>query len=401
MNFLDEVTITVSAGRGGDGCLSFLRRANMAKGGPNGGNGGVGGSVYVVGNASLSTLIDLHYKPIQKANNGAPGGSSLKRGADGKSLAIAVPIGTTVIDDETLRVVGDVTGPEQRLCVASGGTPGRGNASFKSSTNRSPRQTSQGTKGEQRRLRLQLRVLADVGLLGMPNAGKSTFLSVVSASKPQVADFPFTTLRPQLGVVRANSDQSFVLADVPGLIQGASQGTGLGTRFMRHLTRTSILLHFVEVAPLDQSDPYQNAKDIESELAAYSQTLAETTIFTVLTKIDCVTSDELEKFKELFARERPDHPIFAISSHTGQGVNALIDVLAAEVHKRKTSIASNVDSQIATQERSDQLANDVLAHSLAVRRQRALSETETTELCEVEYVEKTKRTSVSFCGESG
>ena len=386
MNFLDEVTITVNAGRGGDGCLSFLRRANLAKGGPNGGNGGAGGSVYVVGDASLSTLIDLHYKPIQKASNGVPGGSSLKRGADGQSLAIPVPVGTTVIDDETLRVIGDVTAQDLRLRVADGGEPGRGNASFKSSTNRSPRQTTKGTHGVKRRLRLQLRMLADVGLLGMPNAGKSTFLSVVSASKPQIADFPFTTLRPHLGVVRANSDQSFVLADVPGLIRGASEGTGLGTRFMRHLTRTSILLHFIDVAPLDQSDPYDNATDIENELATYSQTLAETTIYTVLTKIDCITTAEMERIRRSFTQQRSDRRVFAISSHTGQGVNELVDALAAEVGQRKMANASDLESQLATQERSDQLATDVLAHSVAARRQQALAQPDSADLCEVEYV---------------
>ena len=386
MNFLDEVTITVSAGRGGDGCLSFLRRANVAKGGPNGGNGGAGGSVYLVGDASLTTLIDLHYKPIQKANNGSPGGSSLKRGADGSSRSIPVPLGTTVVDDETLKVIGDVTTPDTRLCVARGGKPGRGNASFKSSTNRSPRQTTQGTSGEQRRLRLQLRVLADVGLLGMPNAGKSTFLSVVSASKPQIAEFPFTTLKPHLGVVRANSDQSFVLADVPGLIRGASSGIGLGTRFMRHLTRTSILLHLVEVRPLDGSDPYTNATDIEKELALYSQTLAETKIITVLTKIDCITEEEIGSISKAFKKLRPDRQLFAISSHTGRGVNELIDALAQEIHRRRLSTANDPDLRLATQEKSDQLATDVLNQSVGERRQQALAQTESPDVCEVEYV---------------
>lgn len=391
MNFLDEVTITVSAGRGGDGCLSFLRRANQAKGGPNGGNGGTGGSVYLIGDASLSTLIDLKYKPLQKAGNGAPGGSSMKSGADGKTLTIPVPVGTSVIDDETLRLVGDVTTTDNRLRVASGGSPGRGNASFKSSTNRSPRQTTQGTKGEERRLRLQLRLLADVGLLGMPNAGKSTFLSVVSASKPEIAEFPFTTLRPHLGVVKANSDQSFVLADVPGLIRGASQGTGLGTRFMRHLTRTSLLLHLIDVSPLDESDPCDNAKDIENELAAYSQTLAETTIFTVLTKIDSVSPSDVSHIKNLFKQQQPERAVFAISSHTGQGVDELINALAAEVHQRKASNAANLDFQLAAQVRSDQLANDVLEHSLADRREQALTQSESPDLCEVEYAKDSGR----------
>ena len=390
MNFLDEVTIAVSAGRGGDGCLSFLRRANIAKGGPDGGNGGAVGSVYLIGDASLTTLIDLHYKPMQKASNGAPGGSSRKRGADGGSLVIPVPIGTTVVDDETLRVIGDVAASDARLRVAIGGKPGRGNASFKSSTNRSPRQTTQGTTGEQRRLRLQLRVLADVGLLGMPNAGKSTFLSVVSASKPQIAEFPFTTLKPHLGVVRANSDQSFVIADVPGLIRGASQGSGLGTRFMRHLTRTSILLHLVETAPLDQSDPFINASDIEKELATYSQTLAETTIFTVLTKIDCITQKELEQMKRAFTQKQPNRRMFAISSHTREGVKELLNALAAEIYQTTETRESNPDSRLTAQERTDRLANDVLAQSVAARRQQALSQTESADVREVEYVKNSE-----------
>lgn len=388
MNFLDEVTVSVSAGRGGDGCLSFLRRANQAKGGPNGGNGGAGGSVYLVGDASLSTLIDLRYKPILKAKNGIPGGSSLKRGADGASLEIRVPIGTTVVDDETLRIVGDVTAKDMRLRVAVGGKSGRGNASFKSSTNRSPRETTQGTPGEQKRLRLQLRVLADVGLLGMPNAGKSTFLSVVSASKPQIADYPFTTVRPHLGVVRANSDQSFVLADVPGLIRGAAQGTGLGNRFMRHLTRTSILLHLIEVAPVDHSEPYTNARDIEHELARYSETLATTPMYTVLTKIDCLSEQQLERIKQFFIEQQPSRRLFAISSHTGQGVQELVDDLAREVIKRKVSLQPDFETQLEVRERTDQLATDVLEHSLAARRAQALvqSETTTTEHCAFEYV---------------
>lgn len=390
MNFLDEVSVTVSAGRGGNGCLSFLRRANIAKGGPNGGNGGAGGSVYLIGDASLTTLIDLHYKPLQKASNGAPGGSSLKRGADGQSLTIHVPVGTTVFDDETLRVIGDVTSPNMRLKVASGGMPGRGNASFKTSTNRSPRQTTLGTAGEQRRLRLQLRVLADVGLLGMPNAGKSTFLSVVSASKPQIAEFPFTTLTPHLGVVRAHSDQSFVIADVPGLIRGASKGVGLGTRFMRHLTRTSILLHLVEVKPSDESDPYANATDIEKELATYSQTLADTTIYTVLTKIDCISKAELTEIRSVFTQQRSDRVVFAISSHSGEGVDELLDTLATEIHRRRESATSSTETFLAVQERSEQLATDVLAHSLAARRQQALAQTEIPDLCEVEVVKKSE-----------
>ncbi len=368
MKFVDEVTVVVAAGNGGSGCLSFARRANFAKGGPDGGNGGTGGSVYLVGDSSLNTLVDFRFQPRLKADNGQPGGSSNKSGSNGKPLEVRVPCGTTVIDEETLHLIGDVTEPKQRLCVAEGGGPGRGNASFKSSTNRAPRQTTRGGAGATRQLRLQLRVLADVGLLGMPNAGKSTLVNAISASRPKIADYPFTTLHPTLGVVRPNPEQSFVVADVPGLIRGASQGQGLGPRFMRHLTRTSILLHLIDVNPVDGSDPCTNIVDIEQELQLYSETLAATPIFTVVTKIDTVSNDQVEEVTRKLSEIRPNRPIFAISSITGAGMKEFLNYVGNSVDENRQSAARDADSMAEDQQRDTKLAQDVADRSLEERR---------------------------------
>lgn len=385
MKFVDEVTVSALAGRGGDGCMSFLRRANYAKGGPDGGNGGAGGSVYLVGDSSLNTLVDLRFQPQLKAQNGQSGSGSLKKGANGKSLEVKVPCGTTVIDDETLVVLGDVTQADQRLRVAEGGNPGRGNASFKSSTNRSPRQTTVGGDGERRQLRLQLRVLADVGLLGLPNAGKSTLLNVVSASKPRVADYPFTTLHPSLGVVKPNSDDSFVMADVPGLIRGASQGQGLGIRFLRHLTRTSILLHLVEVQPLDESDPIQNLLDVENELDCYSQELARTPIFIALTKIDLVSSDRIEELVEAVREIRPERPVFPISAVASTGTGNLMNFLSNQVRTAKQQLPDSEKYDREDSERRDALAQTVLDRSLEERRDLERNSTLNTESVDVVF----------------
>ena len=385
MKFVDEVTVSACAGRGGDGCMSFLRRANYAKGGPDGGNGGSGGSVYLVGDPSLNTLVDLRFQPQLKAQNGQSGSGSLKRGANGKSLEVKVPCGTTVIDDETLVVLGDVTEADQQLRVARGGNPGRGNASFKSSTNRSPRQTTVGGDGEHRQLRLQLRVLADVGLLGLPNAGKSTLLNVVSASKPRVADYPFTTLHPSLGVVKPNSDDSFVMADVPGLIRGASEGQGLGIRFLRHLTRTSILLHLVEVQPLDESDPIQNLLDVENELDYYSEELARTPIFTALTKVDLVSSDRIEEMVAAVREVRPDRPVFPISAVANTGTGNLMNFLSSQVRNAKQQLSDSAKHEKELVDRREALAQAVLDRSLEERRDLERSSTSNTESVDVVY----------------
>ncbi len=385
MKFVDEVTVSAIAGRGGDGCLSFLRRANFAKGGPDGGNGGAGGSVFLVGDSSLNTLVDLRFQPQLKAKNGQSGSSSVKKGANGQSLDVKVPCGTTVIDDETLVVIGDVTDPNQRLRVAEGGNPGRGNASFKSSTNRSPRQTTRGGDGERRQLRLQLRVLADVGLLGLPNAGKSTLLNVVSASRPRIADYPFTTLHPSLGVVKANSDDSFVMADVPGLIRGASQGQGLGIRFLRHLTRTSILLHLVEVMPIDESDPIKNLQDVESELDCYSKELSHTPIFTVLTKIELVPTSRIDEMVAAVRDIRPGRPVFAISAVTNAGTGDLMNFLANRIHDAKQQLSDNAKYEREALDRREALAQAVLDRSLEERRSLELDSAAQSDPVDVVY----------------
>jgi GTP-binding protein len=274
MKFVDEASIHVSAGKGGNGCLSFRREKYVERGGPDGGDGGDGGSVYLVADAGLNTMIDYRYQRRYRAGNGEPGRGRNCTGAGGADLELQVPVGTSVLDEETGEILGDLTVPGQRLLVAQGGFHGLGNTRFKSSTNRAPRQTTAGTEGEQRALHLELKILADVGLLGLPNAGKSTFIRAVSAARPRVADYPFTTLVPQLGVVRVDPLRSFVIADIPGLIEGAAEGAGLGIRFLKHLTRNRVLLHLVDVAPMDGSDPAGNATAIRAELQRFSPTLA-------------------------------------------------------------------------------------------------------------------------------
>ena len=286
MKFVDEAVIEVYAGNGGDGALSFLRSRNLPRGGPDGGNGGNGGAVNLVGDPALNTLVDFRFAPRYRAENGTNGGSREKTGANGQTLNVRVPVGTTILDEETRSTIGDVARAGEVVLVAKGGERGFGNAHFKSSTNRAPRHTKPGSAGEQRRLRLTLKVVADAGLLGMPNAGKSTLISRVSASKPKVADYPFTTLTPNLGVVRVGQDASFVMADLPGLIPGASQGIGLGFRFLKHLSRARLLLHLVDMAPVDGSDPVANAHAIEAELFAYSDVFREREIWMVATKMD-------------------------------------------------------------------------------------------------------------------
>jgi len=275
MKFVDEVSIFVKAGDGGNGMMSFRREKFIEKGGPNGGDGGDGGSVYLEADENLNTLVDYRYTRRFQAQNGQKGGSTDCTGAKGEDLILPVPVGTTVIDAATQEIMGDLTKAGQRLLVAQGGWHGLGNTRFKSSTNRAPRQTTPGKPGDARDLKLELKVLADVGLLGLPNAGKSTFIRSVSAAKPKVADYPFTTLVPNLGVVSVGRYKSFVIADIPGLIEGASEGAGLGIRFLKHLARTRLLLHLVDMAPLDGSDPADAAEVILHELEKFSPALTQ------------------------------------------------------------------------------------------------------------------------------
>lgn len=294
MRFVDEATIHVEAGNGGSGCLSFRREKYVPRGGPDGGDGGDGGSVFLQARESLNTLIDFRYKRRYKAANGQPGMGSNCTGKAGDDLIIQVPVGTLVYDAQSEELIGDIRNPDQRLLVAQGGFHGLGNARYKSSVNRAPRQTSPGSPGEVRQLRLELRLLADVGLLGLPNAGKSTLIRAVSSAKPKIADYPFTTLHPGLGVVRIATHKSFVMADIPGLIEGAATGAGLGFQFLRHLSRTSILLHVIDIAPIDGSDPIESAHVILNELAAYNPELLKKPRWLVLNKIDLLPDEKAQ-----------------------------------------------------------------------------------------------------------
>jgi GTP-binding protein len=294
MKFVDEATIKVEAGHGGHGCLSFRREKFIPRGGPDGGDGGDGGSIYLEADTDLNTLVDFRYQRVYKAENGQSGMGSNCTGKAGVDLIIKVPVGTVVYDVESGECLGDIQHADSRLLIAQGGFHGLGNTRYRSSVNRSPRQTSKGSLGDARHLRLELRVLADVGLLGLPNAGKSTLVRAVSSAKPKVADYPFTTLHPALGVVRVGPHKSFVMADIPGLIEGASTGAGLGHRFLKHLSRTCILLHVVDVAPLDDSCPIESATTIINELAAFDEGLLNKPRWLVLNKIDQIP-DEAER----------------------------------------------------------------------------------------------------------
>ena len=361
MQFVDEVTIRVQAGKGGDGCMSFHRGPNMAKGGPDGGNGGEGGDILLCGDPSLNTLSDFRFKPLLRAANGSAGSGQSKTGASGRSLRVPVPCGTTVIDEDTMRVLGDITEADQQMLVARGGTKGIGNASFKSSTNRSPRQTTQGTLGEERHLRLQLKVLADVGLLGLPNAGKSTLISRISQSKPKIADYPFTTLVPNLGVVQVDAETSFVVADVPGLIAGASAGQGLGTRFLRHLSRSVSLLHLVDLVPFDGSDPCENIRILERELFEFSEAFREKDIWIIGTKLDALEPVQRAQRLEELQHGFPDRRVCLISAISGEGLDGLVQDLAQHLRDLQQRGDSTEDLQ-------SKFTHDILRHEIESQR---------------------------------
>jgi len=296
MKFVDEVSIRVEAGKGGDGCVGFRREKYIPFGGPDGGDGGNGGSIYLLGDTNLNTLADFRFTRRYKAENGQPGRGSNCTGKSGEDLVIRVPLGTVVLNEETDEVIGEILKPEQKVLVARGGRHGLGNTNFKSSTNRAPRQFTKGTPGEARQLLLELKVLADVGLLGLPNAGKSTFIRAVSSAKPKVADYPFTTLYPNLGVVRIEAGRSFVVADIPGIIEGAAEGAGLGIQFLKHIARTRLLLHIVDVAPPDGGDPVEAVRTIEAELVKYSEDLQNYARWLVLNKVDLIPEAEREAY---------------------------------------------------------------------------------------------------------
>lgn len=324
MKFVDEATIQVQAGSGGAGALSFRREKFIPRGGPDGGNGGSGGSVYLVGREGLNTLADFRHTRMYRAPNGARGGGANRSGRAGADKLVAVPLGTRVLDAATGELIGEITRDRQQLLVAQGGRGGLGNAHFKSSTNRAPRKTTPGTPGERRELRLELQVLADVGLLGRPNAGKSTFLRQVTEARPKVADYPFTTLYPYLGVARLGPDRSLVIADIPGLIEGAAQGAGLGITFLKHLNRTRIMLHLVDAAG-DEDEVTRGVEAIVAELAQFSADLARRERWLVFNKLDLLGPGEREAWvRALVARLGWRGRAYGISAATGEGCEPLL-----------------------------------------------------------------------------
>ncbi len=333
MQFVDEVKIHVKSGDGGRGCLSFRREKFIPMGGPDGGDGGNGGDVFFEVDEGLGTLLDFRYKVHYKAERGEHGRGKKMHGKAGESLTIRVPPGTLVYDDETGELLADLTAPGEKVLLLKGGMGGRGNARFATSTNRAPRHFQPGTPGEERWLRLELKLLADVGLVGLPNAGKSTLISAVSAARPKIADYPFTTLVPNLGVVRYGGYKSFVMADIPGIIEGASEGHGLGTRFLRHVERTDLFLHLVDLSDLQAGDPIERFEMINRELARHKPELLEKTQIVVLTKMD--VTEVREKAEEVLSSfQDRGYRTHALSAVTGAGVKELVEILGREIETR-------------------------------------------------------------------
>ena len=345
MKFVDEATIDVAAGHGGAGCVSFRREKFIPFGGPNGGDGGRGGSVWAVADRNINTLIDYRYARRHEARAGEPGRGSDQFGAAGEDIVLRMPVGTVIHDADTGETIGELLEHDQRMLLAKGGDGGFGNLHFKSSTNRAPRQKTSGWPGEARKLRLELRVLADVGLLGMPNAGKSTLIAAISNARPKIADYPFTTLHPHLGVVRVGPAQSFVVADIPGLIEGAAEGAGLGHQFLRHLQRTRLLLHVVDIAPFDETtDPVTQARAIVAELKKYDPELHAKPRWLVLNKIDMLPAEQRQAVvKDFVRRLRWKGPVFEISALAREGLGPLV----ARIHEhlvraRETALEPDV-----------------------------------------------------------
>jgi GTP-binding protein len=348
MKFVDEVTIKVIAGDGGNGCVSFRREKYIPRGGPDGGDGGDGGSVYLVAESGLNTLVDFRHARTHKAERGQNGMGRQMTGHKGEDVEIRVPLGTRVTDVDTEELLGELINHGDRLLVARGGFHGIGNTRFKSSTNRAPRQATHGTDGERRELKLELILLADVGLLGLPNAGKSSLITRVSSARPKVADYPFTTLYPNLGVVRVDDNRSFVIADIPGVIEGAAEGAGLGIQFLKHLSRTRLLLHLVDMAPLDESvNLADGVTRIVAELEKYGGQLGERERWLVLTKKDLLLDEDFESRKQqLIESLNWQGPVYEISSMTGEGTRQLVYDLMGYLEKlREQEAASSEDEE--------------------------------------------------------
>lgn len=375
MKFVDEAKIRIEAGDGGNGCLSFRREKFVPLGGPDGGNGGAGGSVIIETDVNLNTLVDYRFERIFKAERGENGSGKNCTGGAGEDVILKVPVGTTVIDEDTEEVLGDLTEIGQQLLVAKGGRGGLGNTCFKSSRNRSPRHTTPGTPGERRNLRFELKVLADVGLLGMPNAGKSSLIRAVSAAKPKVADYPFTTLVPNLGVVKVDKLRSFVMADIPGLIEGAAEGAGLGIRFLKHLARTRLLLHVVDISPWDGSDPADNVIKIVEELRHFSPALSERDRWLVLNKIDLLLEDEAEtRCQAIVDALDWQGPVFRISASERIGTDRLVQAIMVYIEEMNERIANDpefAEQEHAARARLEEEAREKVREMAARRREEA------------------------------
>jgi GTP-binding protein len=352
VKFVDEAFIEVAAGKGGDGSASFRREKFIPKGGPDGGDGGRGGSVWATADRNINTLIDYRYARRHEAPDGERGRGADCYGAAGEDIELRMPVGTVVLDADTGERVADLAEHGQRALLARGGKGGLGNLHFKSSVNRAPREFTRGEPGEQRKLQLELRVLADVGLLGMPNAGKSTFIRAVSNARPKVADYPFTTLHPNLGVVRVGPEQSFVVADIPGLIEGAAEGAGLGHQFLRHLSRTGLLLHLVDCRAADDGDPVQDARAIVAELRKYDEGLYRKPRWVVLNKVDLVPPEERAPLVAGFRRRmRTKAPVYAISAATGEGCRELAAEIARFLATQRSSEKDRAAADAASSSR--------------------------------------------------
>lgn len=378
MKFVDEATITVEAGKGGNGCLSFRREKYIPKGGPDGGDGGDGGSIYVEADESLNTLVDYRFTRRYNAQNGESGSGRNCTGSKGEDMVLKVPVGTTVVDVDTNEVLADLTAIGQSEKIAQGGWHGLGNTRFKSSVNRAPRQTTKGSAGELRNLRLELKVLADVGLLGLPNAGKSTLIRSISAAKPKVADYPFTTLVPNLGVVRTEAHRSFVVADIPGIIEGAAEGAGLGIRFLKHLARNRVLLHLVDMAPWDESTPAEAAVTAVNELEKFSHTLAQQPRWLVLNKLDMLPEEEQDvACQAVIDALEWEGPVYRVSALNKTGLMPLVHDLQEFLDARAAAIMENpelLEQERATRALVDEEARENLRRMRAEMRARREAE---------------------------
>jgi len=391
VKFVDEARINVIAGDGGNGCLSFRREKYIPRGGPDGGDGGDGGSVFLRATDALNTLADFRHKRTYAAGRGENGRGRNCSGAAGADTIVHVPVGTVARDHASGEIIADLDRDAMQVRVARGGFHGLGNTRFKSSTNRAPRRTSDGTAGERLELRLELRVLADVGLLGLPNAGKSTLIARVSAARPKIADYPFTTLHPNLGVVSIEAHRSFVMADIPGLVEGAADGQGLGTRFLRHLTRTRLLLHLVDIAPIDGSDPVENARAVITELerhdAGRSGTadtaptlLATRERWLVLSKIDLVPADELDaRCADIAERLGVKGPTYRVSAASGHGTHALCADVMTRLERLREEEAAEQTRRLAAEEARERIAEQARAAKVAAAKTLEAAEAATAE----------------------